>query len=98
MSEPSKISLGVSVGGTQARKGVRKVTLPQVISWIQSRGFEENTTKELIRIVSGYPIGTYYSFRDDLQKHLTKISKANSNKVDGKGKEESSSPPDTNEI
>jgi hypothetical protein len=88
MSEPTRISLGVSVGGEEGRKRVKKASLQQVISWIRSRGFEENTTNELIRIVSGYPIGTYYRFREDLQKHLIKIGKANSNKDDGKGKDE----------
>jgi hypothetical protein len=95
MSEASRLMLNLSSGDQPARRKTTQATLSQIITWINNKGFDEKTTNELIKIVSAYPVGTYFTFKADLQKHLIKINKANSTKSDAReGKGDSNCSPD----
>jgi hypothetical protein len=82
MSEAQNLKLDVTNNNSQRSKdnGPQKwVRLEQVISWIDSLGYGDFMSAELKKIVSKYPEGTYYRFKDNINKHVTNIQKKGNN-------------------
>lgn len=85
MNEAENLKLSINQDTTS--KKIRKVNLNQkwvrldeVISWIDSLGHGDETKKELKKIVSKYPEGTYYKFKSDISKHIAKIQRERESK------------------
>ncbi len=77
MGDITNINCGVGVSGKSNYRLRKQASLDDAIRWINSLGYEENTTKRLIQIVSKYPNGSYYQFKANLPNYLIKMQEEN---------------------
>ena len=63
MNEPSSINVSVNIPGkTGSSKLQRQLTLEIITDWIKIQGFDDYTTKELIKLAERYPTQALHSF------------------------------------